>query len=178
MPTPAASFKPDDMSPVSPHLICRGAADAIDFYVKAFGAVERRRTEASNGKIMNAVIEFEGASIMLVDENLDYGMKGPLAYDGSPVSLHVYVPDVDDFVTRAEQAGGTIIMPRGRRAGIPAGRPVLGRPFRDDARSLRPCLVVRDPQVHPDAGRTEGGGDGRGRQRRRLRQFPEEGGVR
>lgn len=111
MPTPAASFKPDDMSPVSPHLICRGAADAIDFYVKAFGAVERRRTEASNGKIMNAVIEFEGASIMLVDENLDYGMKGPLAYDGSPVSLHVYVPDVDDFVTRAEQAGGTIIMP-------------------------------------------------------------------
>ncbi|TDH39468.1 VOC family protein [Pseudohoeflea suaedae] len=99
------------MQPVSPHLICRGAAEAIDFYVRAFGAVERGRFAGPNGKIMNAMIEIEGSSIMLVDENLAYGMKGPLEYGGSPVSMHVYVRNVDDFVARAQDAGGTVTMP-------------------------------------------------------------------
>lgn len=111
MPTPAKHFKPDNMHTLSPHLICRGAADAIDFYVKAFGAIEKGRFTGPDGSIMNAMLEIEGSSVMLVDENLDYGMKGPLAYGGSPVSMHVYVADVDAAVAKAENAGATITMP-------------------------------------------------------------------
>ncbi|SON57336.1 putative enzyme related to lactoylglutathione lyase [Hartmannibacter diazotrophicus] len=113
MPTPAQNYRPGAMSPATPHLICRNAAAAIDFYVKAFGAQEMGRLNAPDGTIMNAMIAIEGGSIMLVDENLDYGMKGPETLGGSPVSVHVFVPDVDAFAAKAEAAGATITMPVG-----------------------------------------------------------------
>lgn len=111
MPTPATNYKPANMAPVTPHLICRGAAEAIDFYVKAFGAIEQGRFAGADGKIMNAMITIEGGSIMLVDENPDYGMKGPKVLGGSPVSVHVYVPDVDAFAAHAVANGATLTMP-------------------------------------------------------------------
>lgn len=111
MPTLATNYRPENMGAVTPHLVCRGAAEAIDFYVKAFGAVEKGRFAGADGKIMNAMITIEGGSIMLVDENPDYGMKGPQALGGSPVSVHVYVPDVDAFATHAVANGATLTMP-------------------------------------------------------------------
>jgi Uncharacterized protein conserved in bacteria len=113
MPTPATSHRPDRMSPVTPYIICRDAAAAIDFYVKAFGAVEHGRLPDPQGRIVNAMIMIEGGSVMLMDEMLDMGAKSPQTLGGSPVSLHVYVPDVDAFAAHAEKNGATITMPIG-----------------------------------------------------------------
>ncbi|MEM5473326.1 VOC family protein [Hoeflea sp. AS60] len=110
MPTPATSHKPDTMRPVSPHLICRGAADAIDFYVRAFGAVENGRMAGPDGKLINAMITLEGGTIMLVDENMMFNLKSPMTLGGSAVSIHVFVPDVDAFAARAEAAGAEMMM--------------------------------------------------------------------
>ncbi|PWW03362.1 putative glyoxalase superfamily protein PhnB [Hoeflea marina] len=110
MPTAAKSFKPEGMNPVTPHLICRGAAEAIDFYVRAFGAVENGRMPGPDGKLMNAMITLQGGTIMLVDENFLHGMKSPQSYGGSAVSVHVFVPDIDAFAARAEAEGAEIMM--------------------------------------------------------------------
>jgi PhnB protein len=65
----------------------------------------------ANGKLIHATICVCNASIMLIDENADYGMLGPQALGGSPVTIHLMVEDVDAFVARAEAAGAKIIMP-------------------------------------------------------------------
>ena len=62
------------MNSVTPHLVCAGAADAIDFYQRAFGATEMMRFPGPDGKIMHGCISINGSSVMLVDENRDYGM--------------------------------------------------------------------------------------------------------
>ena len=111
MPKPASYYRPANMSPVTPHLICRDAASAIDFYVRAFGAQEHGRMPGPDGKIMNAMISIEGGSIMLVDENVEYGMRGPQSLGGSPLSVHVYVADVDSFADHAEAEGAKITQP-------------------------------------------------------------------
>ena len=102
---------PEGMTAVTPHLVCAGAAEAIDFYKKAFGAVEEARMPGADGKLMHGMIRFEGAAIMLVDENPQWGMLGPKALKGSPVTIHLYVKDADAFVARAEKAGATVKMP-------------------------------------------------------------------
>jgi len=104
-------YIPDGMSPVTPHLVCANAAEAIEFYKKAFGAVEEARLPGPDGKLMHGMIRFEGAAIMLVDENPQWGMLGPKALKGSPVTIHLYVKDVDAFAARAQKAGATIKMP-------------------------------------------------------------------
>ncbi|MDW3206177.1 MAG: VOC family protein [Alphaproteobacteria bacterium] len=96
---------------VSPHLICADAADAIDFYKQAFGAEELMRIPGPDGKLMHACITINGSSIMLVDENLDWGMRGPKSLGGSPVSVHLIVADADADFDRAVAAGATPIMP-------------------------------------------------------------------
>ena len=110
MPTAAKSFKPEGMNPVTPHLICRGAGDAIDFYVRAFGAVENGRMPWPDGKLMNAMITLQGGSIMLVDENILYNMKSPQTLGGTAVSIHVFLPDVDAFAAHAEAEGAEMLM--------------------------------------------------------------------
>ena len=102
---------PDDMHTVTPHLVCAGAADAIDFYKKAFGAVEGGRLPGRNGKLMHAMIRIEGSAVMLVDEMPEWGALGPKALKGSPVTIHLYVDDVDAFTARAVKAGAKITMP-------------------------------------------------------------------
>ena len=102
---------PDDMHTVTPHLVCAGAADAIDFYKRAFGAVEEARLPGPGGKIMHAMVRINGSAVMLVDENLEWGMLGPKALKGTPVTIHLYVEDVDAFVARAEKAGAKVTMP-------------------------------------------------------------------
>lgn len=111
MPRPASSYRPDAMNAVTPYLICKDAAKAIDFYVKAFGAVEQGRIPDPQGRIINAMISIEGGSIMLMDEMPEMGANGPQTLGGSPVSIHVFVPDVDAFAAHAVKNGATLTMP-------------------------------------------------------------------
>jgi len=102
---------PDDMHTVTPHLICAGAAAAIEFYKKAFGATEEARLPGSQGRLMHAMVRIEGSAVMLVDEMPEWGALGPKSLKGSPVTIHIYVKDVDAFVKRAVDAGAKITMP-------------------------------------------------------------------
>ncbi len=102
---------PDDMHSVTPHLVVDGAAAALDWYAKAFGAVERARLPAPSGKLMHAQMTIGDSVVMLVDEMRDFGVLGPKALNGSPVTIHLYVTDVDATVAQAVAAGGTLKMP-------------------------------------------------------------------
>jgi len=102
---------PDDMETVTPHLVCAGAGAAIDFYKKAFGAVEAARLPGPDGKLMHAMIRINGSAVMLADEMPEWGSLGPKALKGSPVTIHLYVDDADAFVARAEKAGAKVTMP-------------------------------------------------------------------
>jgi PhnB protein len=102
---------PAGMTSVTPHLVCAGAAQAIDFYKKAFGAVEESRMPGPNGKVMHALIRINGAAIMLVDEAPEWCMLGPNALKGSPVTIHLYVEDADAFAAKAVKAGAELTMP-------------------------------------------------------------------
>jgi uncharacterized glyoxalase superfamily protein PhnB len=102
---------PEGMHSVTPHLVCAGAADAIEFYKNAFGAVEQARLPGPQGKIMHAMIRIGDSVVMLVDEAPEWGMLGPKALKGSPVTIHLYVDDADAFVARAVRAGAKVTMP-------------------------------------------------------------------
>ncbi|HLE66140.1 MAG TPA: VOC family protein [Burkholderiales bacterium] len=111
MTMPEVKPVPEGMRTVTPHLICAGAADAIEFYKKAFGAVEMARLPGPDGKIMHAMIRIGDSAVMLVDENPEWGMLGPKALKGSSVAIHLYVEDADAFVARAVKAGAKVTMP-------------------------------------------------------------------
>ncbi|SAK94565.1 glyoxalase/bleomycin resistance protein/dioxygenase superfamily protein [Caballeronia hypogeia] len=102
---------PEGMHSLTPHLVCAGAAEAIEFYKRAFGAVELGRLAGPNGKIMHAQVKIGDSALMLVDEDPAYGMNGPKALKGSPVTIHLYVEDVDAVVRQAEAAGAKVTMP-------------------------------------------------------------------
>lgn len=102
---------PEDMHTVTPHLICRDAAAAIEYYKRAFGAVEAGRLPGPGGKLIHAMIRIGDSAVMLVDEFPDWGALGPQALNGSPVTLHLYVEDVDATVARAVAAGAKITLP-------------------------------------------------------------------
>jgi uncharacterized glyoxalase superfamily protein PhnB len=93
-----------------PHLVCEGAADAIEFYKKAFDAVELMRLPGENGRIMHAALKIGESTLMLADDFPDYGGLGPKALKGSPVTLHLYSPDVDAAFKQAIEAGATVRM--------------------------------------------------------------------
>ena len=102
---------PQDMPAVTPHLICAGAAKAIEFYKKAFGAVEAARVPGPGGKLMHALIRIGDSAVMLVDEMPEWGALGPKSLKGSPVTIHLYVEDVDAVVKKAVGAGAKVTMP-------------------------------------------------------------------
>src|SRR5258706_15719045 len=94
---------PNGFTSVTPQLICAGAADAIEFYKKAFGAVEESRLPGRDGKAMHAVIRINGAPIMLGEEVRDYGVFGPKGPKGSPGLVHLYVDDQEAFLKRPKK---------------------------------------------------------------------------
>jgi PhnB protein len=102
---------PEGMHTVTPHLVCAGAADAIEFYKKAFSAVEMGRMAGPQGKLLHGAIRIGDSTVMLADEFPDWGSFGPKSLKGSPVTIHIYVEDVDAFVARAAAAGAKITMP-------------------------------------------------------------------
>ena len=102
---------PEGMRSITPHIVCAGAADAIEFYKKAFGAVEINRLPGEDGKLMHAEIRIGDSVVMLVDESPEWGMVGPKSLKGSPVTIHLYVDDVDAVVEQAVQAGAKVTVP-------------------------------------------------------------------
>lgn len=96
---------------LTPHIVCAGAAEAIEFYKTAFGAEEMIRIPGENGKLMHAAISIDGSMLMLVDEMPDWGVLSPVALGGSPVTLHLNVPNADAAIERAVAAGATVTMP-------------------------------------------------------------------
>ncbi len=94
---------------VTPYLIVKGAAEAIAFYTKSFGAKELFRLSEPSGKVGHAELEIRGSTIMLADEYPDFGALAPTTIGGSPVSLHLYVDDVDRVVANATAAGATVL---------------------------------------------------------------------
>jgi PhnB protein len=96
---------------VTPSIFVAGAAKAIDFYKKAFGAEEVMRFPGPNGTIMHAEIRIGDSPIMLADEMPDQGGKSPTSYGGTPVSFFVYGANVDAAWKRAVDAGAKPIMP-------------------------------------------------------------------
>ena len=102
---------PDEYPRVTPYLVVEGAAAAIDFYTKVFGAKERMRMPAPGGKIGHAEIEIGNSMVMLADANPQMGHKSPKTLGGSPISLLVYVENADDTVKRAVAAGGKVVRP-------------------------------------------------------------------
>jgi PhnB protein len=94
-----------------PYLAFEDAAAAIDFYVRAFGAIESLRLPMPGGRIGHAEMRIGPSLIMLSDEAPDYGAFSAIHYGGSPIRLLLYVAEVDAFVARAESAGAKIIRP-------------------------------------------------------------------
>lgn len=102
---------PEGMHSITPHLVCAGAAAAIDFYKSAFNAVEAFRLPGPQGKLLHACIRIGGSAVMLVDEFPDWGSIGPKSLKGSPVTIHLYVENVDAVVAQAVGAGAKTLMP-------------------------------------------------------------------
>jgi PhnB protein len=102
---------PDGYHTITPAIIVRGAARAIDFYKRAFGAEEIERMDGPEGSIMHAELRIGDSIIMLGDENPQFGTKSPLSVGGTSSSLHVYVDDADAVFARALSAGATVRYP-------------------------------------------------------------------
>src|SRR6187399_476160 len=92
---------PDGFHPATPYLTINDARGAIEFYKKAFGAVEVMRLSMPDGKIAHAEIRIGDSIIMLADAFEQWGNKGPDGYGGSPVGICLYVPDADKTVAQA-----------------------------------------------------------------------------
>lgn len=102
---------PDGFHTVTPYLVCKGAAKAIEFYKEGFGATEVMRLDAPGGKIGHAEIRIGDSIIMLADEHPEMGAVSPETLGGSPVSIMLYVEDVDSRFDAAIKAGGTVVRP-------------------------------------------------------------------
>ena len=109
--TAAVKAIPEGYHTVTPYLILSGAGDAIAFYKKALGAEEVMRMADPGGKIHPAEIEIGDSRIMLADEHPEIQALSPKTVGGSPVSIHLYVADVDGAVERAVAAGAKLIRP-------------------------------------------------------------------
>lgn len=102
---------PKGYTSVTPHLVCKGARDAMDFYATAFGAKDRGRMIGPDGVVVHGEMRIGDAIVMLGEEMPDMGARSPLAIGGSPVTLMLYVKDVDSAFARATAAGCTALQP-------------------------------------------------------------------
>ena len=102
---------PDGYPRVMPYLSITGASDAIEFYGKVLGTTERMRMAGPDGKVGHAELQLGDSVIMLADEYPDMGNRSPKSIGGSPVTLTVYVEDVDTVFDKAIKAGATSLRP-------------------------------------------------------------------
>jgi PhnB protein len=102
---------PDGFNTLTPHVVCKDAARAIDFYEHAFGAEEVFRLTAPDGTLIHASLRIGNSMLMLADECPPMGAFSPQKLGGSPVTIHLSVADVDASYARAVAAGATTQMP-------------------------------------------------------------------
>ena len=102
---------PEGYHTVTPYLIVKGAAGAIEFYKKAFGAKELVRMPGPGGCVMHAEIKVGDSPIMMADEMPEMGYRGPQALGGTPVSICLYVENVDALFAQAVAAGANVMRP-------------------------------------------------------------------
>lgn len=103
---------PDEFRAITPHIVVRGAAKAIEFYRRAFGADELYRSTTPDGKaVMHCELLIGDARLFLVDEIPEWRSLSPTSLGGTPVTLHLYVDDADAAYDRAIQAGALMVMP-------------------------------------------------------------------
>ena len=148
---------PPGMHTITPHLVCKDAAAAIEFYKEAFGAVEQMRLPGPDGKLMHAMVRIGDSMLMLVDEFPEMHVSGPQALGGSAVTIHLSVADADAAFRRATAAGATVRMPVtdmfwGARYGL------VQDPFghmwsiATQVRNLTPEQIVEAMKTHPMTG--------------------------
>jgi len=102
---------PDGFHTITPHIVVDGAADAIEFYKKAFGAEELYRVASPDGKVMHATIKIGTSMLMLNDEYPDWGVVSPKKHGGTACTISLYVDDADAVYARAVAAGAEATMP-------------------------------------------------------------------
>ena len=102
---------PDNYPRVTPYLVVDGAAEAIDFYTRVFGAKEKMRMPAPGGKIGHAEIAIGDSVVMLADAVAEMGHKSPRTLGGTPVSLLLYVENVDATAAKAVENGAKLSRP-------------------------------------------------------------------
>jgi len=100
-------FKPPGYHSVTPYLSLRDAKAALEFYARAFGAELVLKLDMPDGSIAHAELRIGDSIVMMSEENPEWGNRSPQSLGGSPVSLMIYVPDVDDAFRRAIEAGAT-----------------------------------------------------------------------
>lgn len=111
MSRPAAKPIPEGFHSLTPMIVCKDALGAIDFYRRAFGAVELSRLVAPNGSLLHASLRIGDSVLMLTEECAPMGARDPRGLGGSPVTIHLSVEDADAACVRATAAGVTVIMP-------------------------------------------------------------------
>lgn len=102
---------PDGYHAVTPYLIVKGAERAIAFYEQVFGAVELMRMMEPDGRVAHAELRIGDSTVMLADEHPEIDARSPQSIGGTPVTMHLYVEDVDATVARAVKAGATLTRP-------------------------------------------------------------------
>jgi PhnB protein len=102
---------PEGYHTVTPYICVRDAAAALEFYKNAFGAIEEVRMQDPSGKVGHAEIKIGDSHIMLADEFPEMEFRSPQSIGGTPVTIHLYVEDVDAMVDRAVSAGATLVRP-------------------------------------------------------------------
>ena len=107
------SYIQKDYNSVTPYLVIKGAAQAIEYYKRVFGATENVRMNGPDGKVGHAELKIGNSMIMLADENpgMGPGHSSAATIGASPVSLYVYLPDVDQVIQRATAEGAKILKP-------------------------------------------------------------------
>jgi PhnB protein len=105
----------DGMRGLAPHLVCKGAADAMDWCKKGLGAEELMRLPGPDGRLMHGSMKINGCMVMFADEFGDAGPEhstaSPLSLGGTSVAIHMVVDDCDGWIARAQAAGAKVIMP-------------------------------------------------------------------
>ena len=106
-----ADYIPKGFATVTPHLVIKGCAEAIEFYKKGLGAKEIYKSLMPDGRVMHAMIQIGTSFVMMADEFPEMGAVGPLTLGGTSTALHVYTEDADKLYKQATDAGAIPIMP-------------------------------------------------------------------
>ena len=102
---------PEGMHSLTPHIVCDGAAEAIEFYKRAFGAKELMRLPGPDGRLMHAAVQIGDSRLMLVDSNPEWNCLSPKHLKGTAVVIHLSVENVDAVFAQAVAAGATVKVP-------------------------------------------------------------------